>query len=202
MLDITDAPLIQGRYQYKYNKPKLPKEEEFTWKALTDGKGNDFDGLSITYDSACIDGDNKKQSYSYDQFYTNIQFIYSHKDDYVNSLDGLLILSVADGKILFDRCPISTTLRINGHFALSTLHENYYKWDRPLSTGIMNGQPTQFLRWLRQKQQSDLKYQLCCTDYDTFDPDDLVKTQPGWGEVDEAVLVEPTGMLTLQLLHH
>jgi len=205
MLDLTNADhfdLNNGNAKYKYNKLKIPKSEKFGYKSETDGVGKDFDGLSITYDNACVDKDSKEKAILFEIYHANVKYLFEHKADYQNDLDGLIILSVADGKILYDTCPLSGELKLNGHFAISTLHQNYYKWDRPLPTGIMNGEPTQFFRWLRQKQQSDVKVRMCCDDYGTFDPDDLVKTQMGWGEVDDASLQEPTGLFKLQILHH
>lgn len=204
-LDLTavgHVEFIKGKFKHNYDKTKLPKEEIFKWKGETDGAGRDFDGHPIKYSGGCIDKDAKPVTIPFEIYYSNIKFIFERKYLYAENLDGLIILSVGDGKILYDRCPISGALKLNGHFALSTLHENYYKWDRPLPRGTMNNQPTDFYRWKRQKNQPDISFRLCCDEMIAYNPDDLVKTQYGWGEVDEISLDEPKGLFETTIAHY
>lgn len=205
MLDLTDADhvfLINGNYKYGYNKEKMPKQEKFSWKALTDGVGNDFDGLPIIYNSACVDPNTKERTIGFPIFYSNVKYLFEHKADFQSNLDGLIILSTKDLKVMYDTCPISGEVKLNGHFAMSTQHENYWKWDRPLPGGVMNVVETQFFRWLRQKVQDDVQARFCCDDIATFNPDHLIKTQLGWGEVKEARLIEPSSTFTFDILHY
>jgi hypothetical protein len=204
-LDLTVAghiEMISGKKKHKYDKTKLPKEEKFTWKGETDGPGRDFDGHPIKYSGGCIVKDAKPVTIPFEIYYSNIRFIFERKYLYAENLGGLIILSVGAGKILFDTCPLSGTLKLNGHFAISTLHDNYYKWDRPLPSGVMNNQPTDFYRWTRQKKQDDIKFRLCCDELVTWNPNNLVKTQYGWGEVEEPALEEPKGIFSTTIAHH
>lgn len=205
MLDLTQAGFVErnaGKYHYKYDKTKLPKSEKFAWISETDKSGGDFDGLPIKYTGACIARDSKDTTISFEIFISNIKYILENKPDFADALDGLILLATDGDVVLYETGILSNDIKLNGHFAIANLQENYYKWDRPLSTGIMNNQPTEFFRWMKQKRQEDIKVQLCCEDITTFDPNDLVKTQLGWGEVDDVQFDDPTSTLKLNLSFH
>lgn len=206
MLDLTQdgfAELNAGKYRYKYDKNKLPKSERCKWIRETDKDGGDFDGTAIKYSGACIARDSKEATIQFEIFISNIKFILENRNEFLeSSLDGLIILATDGTIVLYETGVLSGEIKLNAHFAVANLMESYYKWDRPLSSGIMNNQPTDFFRWQRQKKQDDIKAVLCCEDISTFDPNDLVKTQMGWGSVDDAQFDDPVSMLKLNLSFH
>lgn len=77
----------------------------------------------------------------------------------------------------------------------------YHRWNRPQQYGTMNDQISKFYSYKRTRKQEPIQIQLCCSDYTTFDPKDLVKTQLGWGEILSAKYSEPSEVLTVELLH-
>lgn len=65
----------------------------------------------------------------------------------------------------------------------------------------MNGIPTNFDSFKRTRKQENIQIQLCCTDYENFNPIDLVKTQLGWAEIGSAKYTDPQEILSLDLIH-
>jgi hypothetical protein len=91
---------------------------------------------------------------------------------------------------------------LNIRLGWACLHVNYWRDDRHMRDGTMNKVSTIFTNVKKLRQQIPIMLSMCCADFFTiFDPNALVRTQLGDGEIDEATYEEPSERLTLNLKH-
>lgn len=203
MLDLTQDKYkfdIKGKWKYNYVKENLPVQENFKFKQQTTSY---FDGLSIYYDVACSNDDSKfnETTYTADFTLTSIDDIVEYPAKYDGDEAMVLVQISPQGYIVSGNTLGNSNPQRNGNLSWPTLQDWYHRHNRPQKTGIMNGQPTNFDTFKRTRKQVPIKIQLCCTDFENFDPLDLVKTQLGWGEISQAKYIEPDELLTLETLH-
>lgn len=208
-------PYITGFYKYTYDKLKLPASESFLWGEEWRGLDDDFQGLPIQYEEPCsYEDEGKDEEYITRKFVTSLEFI-RENTEYFDSLaedeepevgreevsnDLLVILSTEGGVILNDTGAITGELRQNGAFSWANLHSYFHKIGRPHESGMMNGVQTDFITYNRPRIQEPFSIPICCENFLDLNPDfDLFKTQLGYGRINEASLIEPTGKLTLTL---
>jgi hypothetical protein len=91
---------------------------------------------------------------------------------------------------------ISGYLLPNGHLSIANLHENYWRYERIAYNGEMNGLQTVFTTIEKFKELEEIRLPLCCTQ---FDPEKLINTGLGWGEVYEAREILKTGIFVIKL---
>lgn len=202
MLDLTQAAaeqFILGRYRYKYKDAELPKYEEFAWSFETD-KNNDFDGLPIEYNGACVGPGQSTDPRACSYLVTNLYYLIEHSEDFLDS-DEIVMIHHSGGVIQSEDGRISGEYKLNGHVSFANLHYSYHRWRRPAMYGIMNGNQTQFFDLKRVRLQPNIELMMTCENLDTFDAKDLVKTQLGWGKIDKALLTIPGNTLKMDLLH-
>lgn len=72
----------------------------------------------------------------------------------------------------------------NDGLSWQRLHETLHLWGREFAAGTVNGDPVTFNSSKRRFKQSPFTMQLCCDD--DFDPNDLITTPIGDGEIDAA----------------
>lgn len=201
MLDLTQDSLkkyIRGKHQYSYDVDTLPKKERWRW--MDDFVDIDFSGRPITYSGCFTSRDNDEVDFAMNYLTTDLVSIRSNPD--VAEDDGMVWVACdSDNFVLFDEGFISGEIKINAPLALSNLIPNYHTVGRPQTLGNVNGEATQLIAQPVREQPS-IKVKLCCEDIATFDPRDKVKTQLGWGRVEDAILVVPYGSLELNLKHH
>lgn len=200
MLDLTQPqflPDIEGRWKYTYAKEALPIREKFEFMEPGDPV---FAGLPIIYNEACSnDGKNNETTTRSDYMITGVDDIVEHPDKYSDK--GLVLIERhADGYIV-SGLVLGNRVQRNGNLSWTSLHDSYYRWARPQSQGNMNGNVQNFFSFKRTRKQDTIQIHLCCADYATFNPLDLVRTQLGWGEIVSAKYTEPEEILTLELIH-
>lgn len=201
MLDLTQAALkhrIAGFHKYKYLKEESPVREKFSWMEPSD---DDFDSFPIEYDPQCS-YDNESENEIEENaniITTNISFIISNPDKIADP--GNVLVATRDGAVITDLCYISQSNRVNAPLAFSNLLYNLHRHGRPQYRGKMNKQDEEFITKVRTRSQEGITLQLCCNDLATFDPQDSVKTQLGWGDVESATLTDPQSVLKLNLVH-
>lgn len=198
----TYANYVRGKQIYTYDKSRMPKYEEFKMREAT---YLDFVGLPISYDSYCVNQDSKnnKQSYSTDAILTDVQGVLDQSSDTEN-LEGIVMIATAPVSgglyaMLSEPGILEPTTRPNNSQALAQLHRDYHRHGRILDTGNMNGVATAFLSTIQTKKGAKLSVPLCCGD--TFDPQNMVSTMLGDGQVDQASYNLLTEMLELQLMY-
>lgn len=88
----------------------------------------------------------------------------------------------------------------NNHLSWANLHNRYWKYNRAMLTGNMNGAPTNFLSQTRKKVQENIEFTKgpdCCAN--ALDAFDIIKTEQGWGVIDGAEETENT--IKVKLYH-
>jgi len=83
---------IEGLKSYEYIDPDFPKREEWSFKIKSDkDTTQEFDGIPIVYESACIGSDSATRNFNTKQIVTNFNF-FSQNPDYQDQ-DGLFLLA-------------------------------------------------------------------------------------------------------------
>lgn len=192
-----------GKRKYSYQNEDIPAREEF--KFMEGGNG-DFQGAPITYSGGCVAQGSRDavKTYSIDKVTTDVELCLSNPqpDSKVVSDDGFVFVAADyDGTNYFiiSEPSILGGASLNNSLAWAQLHRDYHKWDRPLSTGIMNYQTTQFFSTKPTKKGEKITIPLCCGD--TFNPDDVITTALGQGTVDKATFSFKNETLELDLLY-
>ncbi len=188
-----------GLHKYTYNKENLPKKEFFKFMYPTDIAFNgDFDGFPIEYNENC--SSSQDETLQCELFTTNVNHIISNSDKFEGSEGYVLIESNGNGHFMYDGGLISHKPKLNGFLSFANLHYNFHRHGRPQRDGKINSLQQQFKSYKKQKVQK-LRIPFCCNDIIQFNPTDLVKTQLGWGDVNDAVYSEPSEVLELELHH-
>ena len=216
-IDLTVSPyarMMIGKNVYTYLRDKRYKTEKFK---MMESKGVDFVGLDIIYDFNCIDpvvggprgGNNALQiagmtdnsiTYSAEKITTDLEYIVSSPSEI--STDGFVLMCAVDdgfGNLSVDYEPgaISGNTKANGHLAYANLHNKYWRHDRVLINGNMNGNDETFESAKRTKRQSDIVIFECCdTEINT---EEMVKTGLGFGEIDNYTVSLMTNKLTMNI---
>ena len=89
---------------------------------------------------------------------------------------------------------ISSALIWNGFLSVANLHNDYWKWWRSISKGVMNGVLTDFT-----EKNNIIQEDLIVAHCSDFNPYHTVITSYGSGKVDAAVLALKDKKLTLAL---
>lgn len=205
-LDLTQgkfAESLKMSSRYSYDLKDLPKYE--SWE-FAHADSDDFVGTPIWYDSICVsqDSKNNKTSYRIQRVTTDIGMIQRAPDDFGRTEDGWVYLCCDEtlGVFTLDQSvgKISGVVQLNGHFSAANLQDAYQRYGRILSRGYLNNVLTDFEDWLRTKRQDTLVIPLCCSD--KFNPDELMKTGEGWGEIQEATYSTKNDTLQIILKHY
>ena len=157
----------------------------------------DFIGTDIDYSECINKGDNI--TYSASMFTTDVDPSYL---DVFASKDGFCIFHcdsklASDGfyHVLGEVGKLSNTSVKNAHLSWANLHDNYWKYDRYLPEGKMNGKQTEFnVRPL--KYQKAISFPYCVSE---FNPKKLIKTNLGNGIVRSASFSFKTNFITVEL---
>jgi hypothetical protein len=194
---------VVGMRKYTYPEDKLIREDRF--HAMEAGN-KDFVGRPIQYNE-CIPGSSRGEvrDTALDSWTTDVELVANNPspDSGVVSDNGFVLIAtritagvrymITEGAIL------EPTQRLNNSLAWAQLHRDYYRHNRPVGSGLMNGVQTTFLSTERTRQGYPITIPFCCDD--SFNPHDLVKTPLGLGEVETAVYSFKDQTLTLTLLY-
>lgn len=202
MLDLTQARYqgdIKGKWKYSYTKEDMPLKEIFKFMEPTTPP---FDGLPITYDAVCSNDQKQtnETTITADSVVTDVDDVVEYPDKY-NTQGFVLVERSPTGYIISGQTYGEWGVHRNGNLSWPALHDHFHRWQRPQGSGIMNGKPTNFETFKRTRKQEPIQIQLCGTDFENFDPIDLVRTQLGWGSIYSAKYVEPQETLTIETIH-
>lgn len=200
--DFTADPYltyIDKKNRYMYESLAMPVKEVFGWAFQVSPF---FNGLPILYPFSCASGEKKEDNFT--AAMTSADLAYIHRVGDEAPLSGLFFGAMLEsgGTYYFAReADGGGSIRNNGHLAFTKLHPNYWLWDRPQSQGQMNGADTVFETRVRLKKQEEISVPVTCEFlFDTFDPNNLIKTQIGWGQVKSWSYSAKKCLLTLQLM--
>jgi hypothetical protein len=200
-IDIRSQDLTQSTNKFRYIKEELPKYEYFKWM---EAYYNDFVGDPIWYDSSCVSNETTEFALN---ITTDIEFI----RDCVKAGEEAKISK--DGWVLFANHLVGTDYYINinsgtgvamfnADLSWYRLHRLFWKHDRQLGTGYMNGALTTFYSAKKIKQQE------CSIIYcSNLNPNRAIITELGedyfggqQGEIKKAV-IKPCGEINLTLIY-
>jgi hypothetical protein len=195
-IDITSAQYIATTAHKKsieFNEQLLYRYEK--WQ-LADSDNEDFVGMPIEYSEQCTakDSDAKTKSYNSSKFATDIAYVQIAGDKV--SDEGFCIVSCdSSNEVNLEVGELSASNQLNGHLSIANLHENYWRYNRILKTGLMNGVETTFttVQEIRKLQEQQI---ILCED---FYPLKKVKTELGNAIVNEAEFFPLDSKLVLNL---
>lgn len=204
------AKYVSGKHKYSYETGELPEREK--WVISEEPSYGDFMGTPIVYKSGCVtDGKNKEQTYTIQDVYTDAQYIteVSKTDGEKVSDSGVVLIAAARAPIVIDggdvvypilsEEPILGGNTINNTLSLAHLMDKYHRHNRPLKRGMMNLRNTSFETTKKVKKGVTITIPFCWDE--DFDPNDLIKTMMGDGEVDSAKFRFADMMLELNLVY-
>ncbi len=197
------AKYLQGKAKYSYDISKLPYQEDYKTE---DAKSLDFVGKPIMYVDTCVSTRQTKLTHDCPQVSTDLEQVMS--DDSVSD-EGFVIVACAvyEGKYyIIQETPIfknnildTYEYHHNNSLAFAQLHRDYHKYYRALKHGVLNDEYQEFLSWRKTKKADAVAIPLCCEDQ--FNPEQLVKSIFGNGEVDNAEYKPKNEILEIELLH-
>jgi hypothetical protein len=208
-IDVRTSEMAASSSKFRFLNEEMPKYETFKWM---EAESADFVGLPIWYDSDCVsqDPDNNTSELSLN-ISTDIEFIKKCVDDGEDSRisdEGWVLFATelrgTDYYILTNSGLIDTgRVYFNCDLAWSRLHNNFWKHDRQLIQGYMNGTLQTFYSARKTKQQNEFSIVYCSE----FDPSQHITTELGEtyfsgekGDVKKAVL-KPYGEVNLTLVY-
>ncbi len=178
-IDLTNAdkydPLcLSESNEFTFSKEVMPNKEK--WEFM-EAKNEDFVGLPIVYDGIATtqrDGDNSK-IYDLKEITTDLDHILKNSKDI--SDEGFVFL-VSNGLLPSDTMAekgyLSDQFYPNAHLSLANLHNNYWRFERVLKTGTMNGETTEFESEIPKLKRKKITFSL--HESDQFEPEKSIKT--------------------------
>lgn len=206
MLDLTQSThlgQLKGKAVYSYDDNEFPRVQ--TFKDAIETNNQDFNNASFEYDQVCShDGTDitDEDETLMNKIVTDVTSLYNNQS-YVDDDDALFSITMysldANNAIIQANGDLTGNLVLNAPQSWANCIAYYHQNDRPLSSGKMNGRDVMFLDVKPQRKQESLQVGFSAEDWDTFDPYHLVKTQFGWGYVEDVKYTDPYGKLELEL---
>ena len=200
--DIDDGFWLKGKGKYSYDNTDIPRAEEFPSSDVS----IDFTGIDIDYDNDFSSG---KKAFITDKFYSEVSEIISSPDNYPS--DGIVVITpdslAPDGTLDEDDFPIGLRsengaitgdYRPNAPQAMANLQNEFYPYNRPFDSGVMNFAPRAFEDERKVKLLEPINVPICCLFLfspessfigNTFDSADLISSSYSLA----------TGIMTLNL---
>jgi len=203
-IDIRNHPLATASNRYRYLKELMPKYENFAFMETS----FPFQSKGIWYDSECVNQDKDSSSTDLNiNITTDIEFIQDNIIDGTDeaiSDDGFVLLAnrLTGGNyfIMVSDVPESSFAHYNGDLSWPALHEFYFRHNRVLLNGYINGSISTFYTAKKTKSQ-DVKITLC----ETLDPTEEITTELGETYLDgvkaqvQKATIMPNGVINLNL---
>lgn len=203
-IDLTQEPYakhIEGLFAYSYDNSEVARREVWQWQENNSGN---FQGVPIEYDCAGED-DQEEKVFALEDINNDVGYIVNNPSK-IEDYGFVFVNAYKDGSdnyyLTSEENELTGDTDVNGHLSIPNLQQKYWRWGRPLPTGEMNNDAITFESVLNRKVQVELSVQMPRSVYhNDFDPNDLVKTQIGWGEVVSARYDARTCYLTLTVRH-
>lgn len=180
-LNGLDLELIDGAIEplrYEHLSDRIPRIERAKW---AEAQGRDFVGRDIVYDGPCVgDGNREVEEISPGPYTTDISYIFNDPD--AIGKEGFVFLATTlDGGVyttILDIGAFTGNLISNAPLSWANLQDAFWRSDRYLRTGNMNGVVTDFDGWRPNVEQKGVSIPRCCDTYD-FDPLESIGTRLG-----------------------
>lgn len=196
----TYINFIDGFSKYQYDGANSPRAER--WKYYED-VSRDFEGFPVYYDCPTL-ADTEEKVISFERINNDIAHIILNNQDISNDGFCFVETTIIDGDYyMVSRYiyPLTSQVYINGGYAITSLIDNYHRWERPFLTGTLNGTVEAFDSAIRRRKQVELNVKINAQGYKNFNAEELVKSQLGWGKVESIAWSAKSCKLTLTLLH-
>lgn len=203
-IDLRSQLSTQAMNKYSYLKNEMPKAEKFTFMEADD---KNFIGIPIYYDSPCVNHDIKSNILEKSiNVTTDIEYIHNNPDAIspdgfvvlCNYLDTLYYVENQQGEYLL------TDFKPNMRLSWANLHNAYFRHNRVLIGGYLNGNLINF--WSAQKTKQQVCNAIIC-DLSSYDPAEEITTELGeiyfLGEkarVQKSV-IKPSGEINFNLIY-
>lgn len=178
---------MDGKNRYEYDDLDFPLKE--IWRTKDEDKTS-FSYTSIDYNITCSNDDSltNEKEYPADCTLLNLSKYYneySTNDDNEideNLLDSMFIIATdADGFVK------SNAFGLNGVLALEYMLPKYGYWNRPLNSGLVDGEAKVFFSSMPQRKQREISIEICCDKWDLIQPTFRVKTDFGIGNFGNSI---------------
>lgn len=191
-LDITAYLEALHKKKITFNSDLLYRYEQ--WQ-FAEANGDDFIGMPIEYDENCTKkDDNKTKSYITSIITTDLAYIQTNQDKI--SDEGFVVIATDGSDVLTEDGAITGETQLNGHLAIANLLDKYWRHNRPLSTGYMNGALETFESTQKIRKLDEISIQYC---ENSFDPKDTITTELGTAIVNNATFKPFNNELKLNL---
>lgn len=201
-IDLTQpmyAAYIAGKHEYDYDSSAIPRRER--WQ-FPEPVSLGFLGGPVDYSCYAKD-DLPEQVYLIERVNTDIGYITLNPAK-IND-DGFVIAEGFNNggaySVVSRYVYPGTDLQINGSHAIPSLIDFFHRWNRPVIQGTLLGNQETFFSARRRKRQATLQFKLSAEDYLTFNLDNLIRTQMGWGQVETLRWSAKTCTVTVELMH-
>lgn len=202
-IDLTLPDLIKyirGGHKYSYNNEELPQHEKFIWGA----ECSIYFDMDIAY-GRCLATNDNEVTHIAEALYTDLRYIADisevDTETFANPETPIMFIALVDSEnvVVFD----AANPRPNSFCSFRGL-ELFHKYRRPHKEGKIDDGPTVTFDEVQKpvKKQIPLSVPICCADVVNFNPETLVRSQMGLGEIDTATIEDPPRTLTLNLLHY
>jgi hypothetical protein len=149
-LDLRLQPACVATNKYVYQKDKMPKFEKFFFMEADD---LNFVGLPIWYDSVCVDQDPKTNVKEYIiPVTTDLEYIHSNPDA-INDEGFVILANDSTNHVKVNMGVYDHSVKLNMCLSWANLHNAYFRHNRVLKTGYMNGILTTFWTAIKTKLQ-------------------------------------------------
>lgn len=168
---------INDKYSFDFDKVKFPNREKFT---PIEAGSTDFLENSINYDNiAPVDYEENTEEFTTKILYTDVDYILRNLEN--TSDEGFVLVLLDDD----DNIKVSTGVLSgydvqNAYLSFANLIPLYWPYNRPYLKGYINGVLTEFtMKKIKQGEEIEI------VSKEDIDPEKLVETYMGQGEVDE-----------------
>jgi hypothetical protein len=192
----VDATAYSGNYNaraYTYDADNIPRRQTLSF--MDNSEDLDFAGLPIIYDAPNTSGRNADNTSDLRVSYmtTDLGKIISAPAQI--SSEGFLLVSLEfkNNKYVVKNGigTLTGIFKENEYLSTSNLINTFYNHDMPLPTATVNGELKTFASTQRRRKQENITFP-----YADIDGFSLVKTELGWGEIDDAELDLKTMLYT------
>jgi len=179
-LDLTTQLISKAANKFSYIKEQMPKYESITFM---EADNVNFVGVPIWYDSKCVNQDSESNTNDVPiEVTTDLEYIVNNPD--AISDDGFVILcnyqvwGFAGWEYHVESALgiLSADTKLNMHLSVANLHDKYFRHNRVLKEGKLNGSDVTF--YTVQKNIKQDCFAIVCP-ADDYDPSDEITTELG-----------------------
>lgn len=192
-LDLTQgkySKYLDGKNKFKYDRLNIPARETWKWQFES---SQDFASCDFIYDCSTTD---RTEEFSIDCVNADIGYLTNQDEDEFSSSEGFVFMALDENDFIMTEDGI-----LNGCLRLCSLQENLFIYDRPIKFATFNGGDIEFESTKAIKSQDKIRIPFCCEDFILFNPNQLVKTKLGWGQIKVADYDSFSETLELELTH-